>query len=157
MQILSGRILQKQENKNVKAIMVNFKRESYLIINIFLAGVIMLVIAYSGFFSPVKDNYPVTCIHEKLTGIQCASCGLSHSFSLILRGKLGEAYQWNPYGMRVFLFFISQLILRITFSVYYLRYDEHRKQLILIDSVGSGIMFLLAFIPFIKWIFLNVF
>lgn len=137
--------------------MVNFKRETYLIINIFLAGVIMLVIAYSGFFSPVKDNYPVTCIHEKLTGIQCASCGLSHSFSLILRGEFSAAYEWNPYGMQMFLFFISQLILRITFSLYYIRYDENRKQLVLIDSVGSGIMFLLAFMPFLKSIFLNVF
>ena len=40
------------------------------------AGVILLIFAYSGIFSPDKDNYPVTCIHEKLTGLPCVSCGL---------------------------------------------------------------------------------
>jgi hypothetical protein len=93
----------------------------YLIINIVFAGVIFLIIAYSGIFSPDKNNYPVVCLHEKLTGVPCFSCGLSHSFSLIIRGRLAEAFQWNVYGMRVFLFFFSQLLMRIIFSVIYLR------------------------------------
>ena len=93
--------------------------EPYLLINIFFAGVILLIFAYSGFFSPEKDNFPVACIHEKLTGEPCISCGLSHSFSLIVRGRIAEAYQWNPYGMRIFLFFAAQLVLRIVFSIFY--------------------------------------
>src|SRR5512138_317248 len=71
------------------------KLSPYLKINIVFAGVIMLVIAYSGIFSPDKNNYPVVCLHEKLTGIPCFSCGLSHSFSLIVRGRIAEAHQWN--------------------------------------------------------------
>jgi hypothetical protein len=35
------------------------RNEPYLIVNIFFTGVILLIFAYSGFFSPVKDNYPV--------------------------------------------------------------------------------------------------
>lgn len=124
-------------------------KEPYLIINIFFAGVILLIIAYSGIFSPVKDNYPVACLHEKLTGEPCISCGLSHSFSLIVRGRINEAYQWNIYGMRVFLFFVSQLILRVVFSIFYIRYQSTRKQLIIIDSVGSAVLFLIAFWPYI--------
>jgi hypothetical protein len=126
--------------------------EPYTFINIFFAGVILLVIAYSGIFSPVKDNYPVICMHEKLTGLPCASCGLSHSFSLIVRGKITEAYAWNIYGMRVFLFFALQLILRIVFSLYYIRYPQNGKQLIITDSIVSGIMFLLAFWPYMSWL-----
>jgi len=110
----------------------------------------MLVIAYSGIFSPENNNYPVTCVHEKLTGEPCLSCGLSHSFSLIVRGKIDEAYRWNQYGMRVFLFFISQLILRVVYSIYYIWNINSRKQLIIIDCVGSGIIFLIAFWPFIE-------
>lgn len=124
-------------------------KEPYLIINIFFAGLVLLIIAYSGIFSPVKDNYPVVCLHEKLTGEPCISCGLSHSFSLIVRGRINEAYQWNIYGMRVFLFFVSQLILRVVFSIFYIRYQSTRKQLIIIDSVGSGVIFLIAFWPYI--------
>jgi hypothetical protein len=128
---------------------VSVRNEPYLFINLIFAGVILLVIIYSGIFSPEKNNYPVACIHEKLTGEQCVSCGLSHSFSLILRGRIAEAYQWNLNGMRVFIFFVSQLILRIVFSVYYLKIQDTRKQLIIVDCIGSGIIFLISFWPFI--------
>ena len=108
---------------------------------------------YSGFFSPDKNNYPVVCIHEKLTGEQCASCGLSHSFSLILRGRISEAYEWNINGLRVFIFFAAQLIMRIVFSVFYLKYHDTRKQLITYDIAVSVMFFIVSFLPFIKWIF----
>jgi hypothetical protein len=109
--------------------------------------------AYSGIFSPETNNYPLVCIHEKLTGEQCASCGLSHGFSLILRGRISEAYQWNQYSFRVFLFFVLQFILRLSFSVIYAKYQGISKQLIIMDSLGSTVMFLLVFWPFIKSIF----
>ncbi len=131
---------------NMKA---EIRKEPYLIINMIFAGVILLIFAYSGIFSPDKDNYPITCIHEQLTGEPCVSCGLSHSFSLIVRGRIDEAYQWNHYGMRIFLFFASQLLLRVTYSVLYMKYADTRKQLIIADCIGSGILFLLAFWPFI--------
>ena len=128
---------------------IRLRNEPYLIINIFFAGVILLIFAYSGFFSPDKDNYPVTCIHEKVTGEPCVSCGLSHSFSLIVRGRVTEAYQWNHYGMRIFLFFATQLILRVAFSIFYIRYPDTRKQLIIVDCIGSGVILLISFWPFI--------
>ena len=146
-------ILYKRKSSPEQNLKVRLRNEPYLIINIFFVGVILLIIAYSGFFSPEKDNYPVTCLHEKLTGEQCFSCGLSHSFSLIVRGRIDEAYQWNLYGMRVFLFFASQLILRFAFSILYLRYPDTRKQLIITDCIGSGLIFLISFWPFIVNIF----
>ena len=125
------------------------EERSYLIINLIFAGVILLIFAYSGFFSPEKDNYPVTCIHEKITGEPCISCGLSHSFSLLVRGRFEEAYKWNRYGIRIFLFFVLQLFLRISFSIFYLRYPDTRKQLIILDCIGSGIIFFISFWPFL--------
>jgi hypothetical protein len=142
-----------QRNQNDQIPGIRLLREPYLVINILFAGVILLVMAYSGIFSPDKNNYPVTCIHEKLTGLPCVSCGLSHSFSLIVRGRIDEAYQWNVYGMRIFLFFATQLVLRISFSFFYIKYPDTRKQLILVDCIGSGIIFLMAFWPFILNIF----
>lgn len=151
MEILRRMILYKRTSSFLKnRLKVSLKDEPYLIINLLFAGVIVLIIAYSGIFSPVKDNYPVTCIHEKLTGQPCVSCGLSHSFSLIVRGRIAEAYQWNQNGMRVFLFFASQLLIRVLFSVFYIRNQDTRKQLIITDCIGSGIIFLIAFWPFIK-------
>ena len=141
-------LLSKRKNKIAQNLKVRYSKEPYLLINIIFAGVIMLVFAYSGIFSPEKDNYPITCIHEKLTGEPCVSCGLSHSFSLIVRGRVDEAYQWNRYAMRVFLFFAAQLILRIAFSIFYIRYPDTRKQLIIVDCIGSGLIFFVAFWPF---------
>jgi hypothetical protein len=142
-------ILYKRKSNLFSDFKVNLRGEPYLMINMFFAGVILLILAYSGIFSPSKDNYPVICLHEKLTGEPCFSCGLSHSFSLIVRGRIDEAYQWNPYGMRVFIFFVSQLILRVAFSIFYLRYTNTRKQLIIADCIGSGVIFLISFWPFL--------
>lgn len=128
---------------------VSFRNEPYLFINLVFGGIIFLIFVYSGIFSPEKDDFPVACIHEKLTGEQCVSCGLSHSFSLIVRGRIAEAYQWNLNGMRVFIFFASQFILRVVFSIFYLKYSDTRKQLIIIDCIGSGLIFLISFWPFI--------
>jgi len=126
------------------------KNDPYLILNTIFAGVILLIFFYSVIFSPDKNNYPVICIREKITGLPCFSCGLTHSFSLIVRGKIEEAHKWNIYGMRVFLFFASQLFMRIIFSVIYQRNKNNRKWLIWYDITGSVLMFAIAFYPFFR-------
>jgi hypothetical protein len=133
-----------------------FRSEPYLLINIILTGAILLILAYSGFFSPEKDNYPVVCVHEKLTGEPCVSCGLSHSFSLILRGKISEAYKWNIYGLRVFIFFAAQLLMRVVFSIFYLKNPNTSKQLITYDIIISIMLFIVTFLPFIESIVKSV-
>jgi hypothetical protein len=150
-------ILYNRKSKPRKRSFVKLSSEPYHIINIVFAGVIVMILAYSGIFSPEKNNYPVVCIHEKITGEPCLSCGLSHSFSLIIRGKIDKAYEWNQYGMRIFLFFISQLIFRLDFLRLSINYPENRKQLIVYDSIASGVIFLLSFWPFIRYIFRGIF
>lgn len=147
-------ILYSRKNRPEKISATRLADEPYNVINIILAGVIVMVLAYSGIFSPEKNNYPVVCIHEKLSGEPCISCGLSHSFSLILRGRISEAYEWNQYGMRVFLFFVSQLIFRLDFLRLSIKHPGNRKQLILYDSISSAVIFLLSFWPFIEYIFM---
>jgi hypothetical protein len=130
--------------------MDRFRNEPYLLINFILAGVVILIFIYSGIFSPENNDYPVVCVHEKLTGEQCVSCGLSHSFSLIIRGKISEAYDWNVYGLRVFIFFAAQLVMRIIFSIFYLKYPETNDHLIKYDIAVSAMLFLVCFLPFIE-------
>ena len=143
----------KKVSEKWRLLYAGLENKPYIIINLVLAGVVLLIMIYSGIFSPEKNNYPITCVHEKLTGEPCASCGLSHSFSLILRGRIDEAYLWNRNGMRVFLFFISQLIIRLIFSGIYLKNPSIRKQLVIFDIIGSTVTFLIAFMPFILFIF----
>lgn len=138
----------RRNNDPLQNVKIRLRNEPYLVINLFFAVIIILIILYFVIFSPGNNNYPVVCLREKLTGEPCISCGLSHSFSLIVRGRIEEAYRWNEYGMRVFLFFASQLLMRVTFSIFYIKYPATRKQLILTDSVGSGLIFLITFWPY---------
>ncbi|HLN20379.1 MAG TPA: DUF2752 domain-containing protein [Bacteroidales bacterium] len=135
-------------NKNL----IRLRNEPYLVINIFFAAIIIFVFIYSALFSPEKNNYPVVCIHEKITGIKCASCGLSHSFSLIIRGKISEALTWNENGLKVFIFFALQLVMRAGFSAIYVNAGYRKEKLIIIDSAISGAMFLFAFMPYMVWL-----
>ena len=132
------------------------RNEPYLIINLVFAGVMLIIFAYSGIFSPDKNNYPVVCIHEKITGMPCFSCGLSHSFSLILRGRISEAYNWNAYGMRVFIFFAGQLVMRFVFSAFYISDKSHRRELVIYDIAASAIIFLVVFFPFFRQLVLSL-
>ncbi|MDX9726000.1 MAG: DUF2752 domain-containing protein [Bacteroidales bacterium] len=127
-------------------------REPYIVINSALALIILMVFGYSLIFSPDRNEYPVVCVHEKLTGVPCPSCGLSHSFSLILRGRIAEAYDWNIYGMRIFIFFASQLFMRIVFSSVSMRQPYLEKHLVLYDITASLILFMICFMPFLKGI-----
>lgn len=126
---------------------------SYLIINLVFAGVVIGIIAYSGIFSPEKNRYPVECVHETLTGMPCPSCGLSHSFSYIVRGDLDNAFIWNRYGLRVFLFFVIQLIMRISISLSLLRSKASSRSLLRYDLLITILSFILGFNQFIAYNF----
>lgn len=124
------------------------ERNSYLLINGIFAGIIILMFIYSGFFSPDKNNYPVKCIHEQLTGKECPSCGLSRSFSFIIRGDLKSAAEFNEYGLRIFIFFVFQLVMRFSNIVFLMRRPAKMSNLILFDCTLAIATFLLAFGPF---------
>ncbi len=136
----------------MSALRINFREHPYLPINIIFTGVILAILIYSGIFSPEKNDYPIVCYHEELTGMKCASCGLSHSFSYIVSGRFDEAFLANSYGMQIFLFFALQLIMRVVFSVIYVKNINNSYELIIYDITGSVILFLIAFYPFIRQI-----
>jgi hypothetical protein len=70
-----------------------------------------------------------------------------------VRGRISEAYEWNIYGLRVFLFFALQLVMRVAFSIFYVKYADTRKQLVTYDIASSVVLFLICFMPYIEWIF----
>ncbi len=131
-------------------------RRAYLAVNIIFAGVILLIMGYSGFYSPDEDKYPVPCLHETLTGVSCPSCGLSHAFSLIVRGRIDEALQWNTASTGVFLFFALQLAMRIAIGsrIYYT--DRHLHKISVADATVSSLMALAAFFPFLRALWLTL-
>ena len=129
----------------------------YLILNLILAEVILLIMGYSLFYSPEEDEYPVPCIHEKLTGEPCPSCGLSHAFSLIVRGRVDEALEWNSQSLRVFIFFALQLVMRSGLAVTAMWVKRNLRVVAVTDAVISGVMTLAAFWPFIRMLWISLF
>jgi hypothetical protein len=129
----------------------------YFLINIILAGVILLIMGYSFFYSPDEENYPVPCVHEMMTGEPCPSCGLSHAFSLIVRGRADEALQWNSQSARVFLFFALQLVMRVALVTRMLFTDRGLRQIAITDAAVSSLMALAAFFPFLRSLWLTLF
>ncbi len=123
--------------------------EPYNKINLIFAGIIILIFAYSGIFSPEKNNHPVPCIHETLTGKPCPTCGISHSFSAIIRGNFKEAKEWNRNGIPIFLFFFIQLIMRIGITTLNQKAIVSERILLFLDVAISLTLFIICFRPLI--------
>jgi Mn2+/Fe2+ NRAMP family transporter len=132
-------------------------QRAYFAVNIILAGVILIILGYSAFYSPDENKYPVVCIHEKLTGEQCPSCGLSHAFSLIIRGRTDEALLLNSSSLRVFLFFALQLFIRLGIGTRNLMTSRWLKQTAWADALISSAMALYAFYPFLRALWTGLF
>jgi hypothetical protein len=96
-----------QSNKDImndRGIELAFNREPYLVINFSLAAIIILIFVYAAVFSPDRNDYPVVCIHEKLTGEAMCIMRPFSQFLAYSKGRISEAFDWNPYGLRVFCF-----------------------------------------------------
>ena len=116
-----------------------------------------MIMGYSLFYSPDENRYPVPCVHEKLTGEPCPSCGLSHAFSLIVRGRINEALDWNIYSMRVFIFFGVQLLMRITLALATLKGNIDVRRIAVTDAAVSSVMTIAAFFPFLRMLWISMF
>lgn len=105
--------------------------------------------AYSYFFYP--DDHPVDCMVKQITGKNCPSCGFTRSFSLYTRGEWAAGKTLNPLSWTVFLFFVTQLILRLAVLTHYITVRKNLSQKVMVaDAIISILFFLYAFLPVIK-------
>jgi len=132
-------------------------KNPYHIINLTLAGIILLIFVYSGLFSAQKDNHPIPSFYEEITGEPTASSGLSRSFSEIVRGNFESARKYNKFGIWVFCFFLIQFVQRISISLF-LRFQKiNIRKLVIMDSLFSIVLFLLCFQGLIRAYFGTIF
>ena len=124
--------------------------ETYIIVNFIFAGIIVLIMLYSGIFSAEKNNHPIpsACVKEP-----CPSTGLSRSFSEIVRFRFESAQNYNKNGIPIFLFFFVQFWFRLLFSFTYVRIQSFRKKIIWFDSCFSILLFVFTFRNFIILLF----
>lgn len=117
----------------------------YYIVNLSLAGIIMMVFIYSGLFSAREDNHPVPSFYEKITGESAPSSGLSRAFSEIVRGNLDAARGYNRESLLIFSFFLIQLIQRILVTLLLYKQIPRIEYLFSADLAISILLFLYCF------------
>jgi hypothetical protein len=121
----------------------------YLIISLVFAGIILSVILYSLAFSPDTTRHPVPSGSQWLSGEATVSMGLSRSFSSIVRFDYESARRHNPFGIRIFAFFLVQLLMRLVAIFVVIRSVSWVRGYAWADVVATGCLFLVAFYPFI--------
>jgi hypothetical protein len=128
----------------------------YRILNRIFLSVLILILAYSALFSPVKKNHPIPSGSRFFSNEAVPSTGLSRSFSAIVRFRFHDARQYNPHGIRVFLFFFMQIFIRIAALVLVSRLsDKSLKALFYTDAGLSVTLFLACFWPFLAAFYTN--
>jgi hypothetical protein len=128
-------------NKYIKNILF---QSDYLLINTVFFIFLSLIFIYSLVFSN-SGVYPIKSACSQFPEL-CISKGLSRAFSQILSGNFEKAMSLNPYSIRIFIFFGLQLLLRLFFSILYLKFLL--KRIIMIDIFISVLLFIYEFTPF---------
>ena len=123
-------------------------KDPYIITNIIFAGIILLIIVYSGIFTLDGEGYFIKSACQDNSSIYCISKGLSRSFSEIVRFNIEEARMYNKYGVSIFLFFIIQLFMRLLFSLLTKNVKNYRR-LVNVDIFISIFLFIFTFRNFI--------
>jgi hypothetical protein len=106
---------------------------------------------YSILYSPERQRHPVPSGTQLFFGKTSSSVGLSRSFSALIRFEFKLAKEYNPYGPRIFLFFILQLVMRMAALLGSSRVPEQAlTKLYWSDSLVSVTLLLLCFWPFLS-------
>ena len=120
-------------------------KQCFLALNWLFAGIILAVFIYSALYKPEENKHPIKCIHQELLGAKCPTCGMSRGFSAIVRGHVNEALFYQQNSLSVFMFFLLQLVFRITAIVLLFKTKLTAKFISGIDSTVSLFLFLFTF------------
>ena len=124
-------------------------KKCYHIINIAFGSVILCIILYSLLFR--GNNHPIPALFTERTGIIPPSKGLSASFSELVRGNFEIATLLNPYGLRIFAFFLIQFFTRALVSIAIEAEWLKISRIIILDSLYSVLLFGICFAPLIGY------
>jgi len=120
----------------------------YLIINLVFAGIIISVILYSLVFSAAGASHPIPSGSQWVAGEASLSTGLSRSFSSVVRFDFESARRQNPYGIRIFAFFLLQLLLRLAAIMLGIRAVTWIRGYAWADAAITIFLFGIFFFPF---------
>lgn len=117
------------------------KNNAYFLVNFIFVLIIGVVFCYSYFFYP--NNQPIVCQIKELTGKDCPSCGLSRAFSAFTHFEWSNGKAYNPNAFGVFIFFVTQFILRVSLMCYVIITKKSISNTFTFFEIGLTIVFFL--------------
>jgi hypothetical protein len=118
-----------------------YEVDSYKKINIIFIIIIVFIFFYC-FLSPfITLKLQSSC--EGMPLIYCKSRGLTRAFSEILKLNFQKALEYNPYSVKIFLFFLVQLASRFFINIKIKWYNF--KRVLFLDVILSIAIFLFSF------------
>ncbi len=122
----------------------------YQMVNITTGLLIISVFAYAALYNSPADGYPIECAHLAVSGHECSTCGLSRSFSEMVRGNYHSANAYNRNGPLLFGFFASQLFIRSSLGIILYRARNRQPRvsaqfLARADAAVSLLLFVVCF------------
>lgn len=119
----------------------SYEIDSYKKINTIFFVIFAFVFFYC-FITPfLHFGFPSTC--EGMPLSYCKSRGLTRAFSQILRFNFHEAIIYNPYSIKIFSFFLIQMIAR--FSINKIMSLANLWMVLIFDIVLSIVLFVFSF------------
>lgn len=119
----------------------SYEVDSYKKINVIFILIIMFIFFYC--FLTAYFSFGITSSCEGMPLIYCKSRGLTRAFSQILRFNFQEATDFNPYGLKIFFFFLLQLLSRIFINIKINL--QNFKKIVFVDIFISVLFFLFSF------------
>jgi hypothetical protein len=105
---------------------------------------------YALLFSPQKQRHPIPSGSLLFSDKPTISTGLSRSFSAAVRLDFTAAKKYNPLGIRIFLFFFTQLFMRLAALILVIHLPgKGLNTLFWADFLISVTLFLISFWPFL--------
>lgn len=115
--------------------------DSYKRINIIFIVLIMFIFFYC--YVSRFLNFGIHSFCEGMPLSYCKSRGLTRAFSQILNLNFEQAIAFNPYSIKIFSFFLAQLIAR--FFINWIIQFSNFKLLLVLDVFFSSVFFLFSF------------
>lgn len=118
---------------------------SYKKINIIFSILIIFIFFYTYLLPYLNITLKSSC--EGLPLIYCKSKGLTRAFSQILRFNIEEAQLLNSISLKIFSFFLVQLVARNFIN--FILTSTNYKRVIVVDVILTTIFFIFSFVNLI--------
>ncbi len=119
----------------------SYEIDSYKKINMIFIAIIMFIFFYCFIVPYLNFGFSSSC--EGMPLAYCKSRGLTRAFAQILRFNFDEAILYNPYSIKVFSFFLIQLIVR--FLINKIVRLSNLKTVLTTDIIFSSVFFIFSF------------